>query len=67
MIDGSQRVEFDGVEVLGNTGLVLRCRVDGKVVSFPPLRRLPGSTVPWPGDVGRLILPRYVAENLGLV
>ena len=53
MIDGSQRVEFDGVEVLANTGLVLRCRIDGKVVALPPLRRLLGSTVLWAGDVGK--------------
>ena len=43
MIDGSQRVEFNGVEVLANTGLVLTCRIDGKVVALPPLRRLPGA------------------------
>jgi hypothetical protein len=53
--------------VLANTGLVLRCRIDGKVVALPPLRRLLGSTVLWAGDVGKLVLPRDVAENLGLV
>jgi len=67
MIDGPQRVEFRGVLVLDHAGLVLRCRINDKIVAVPPLRMLPGSTVGWAGDVGSLVLPRDVAENLGLI
>jgi hypothetical protein len=67
MIDGSQRVEFRGVVVLDHAGLVLRCQINDKIVGVPPLRMLPGSTLRWAGDVGSLVLPRDVAENLGLI
>ena len=67
MIDGSQRVEFRGVVVLDHAGLVLRCDINGRIVGVPFLRMLPGSTVRWAGDIGYLVLPRDVAENLGLI
>ena len=67
MIDGSQRVEFRGVLVLDHAGLVLRCDINGRIVGVPFLRMLPGSTVRWAGDVGSVVLPRDVAENLGLI
>jgi hypothetical protein len=67
MIDGSLRVEFDDVEVVRDTGLILMCRVGAKVVGVPSLRVLPGTTVRHMGDRGRLVLPRELALNLGLV
>src|SRR5258708_5808002 len=36
MIDGTKRVEFEDVEVLEAGGLVMRCRVGGKIVLVPP-------------------------------
>ena len=66
MIDGSQRVEFRGVLVLDHAGLELRCDINGRIVGVPFLRMLPGSTVRWAGDIGTLVLPRDVAQNLGL-
>jgi hypothetical protein len=67
MIDGSTRVEFDDVEVVRHAALILMCRVGDKVVAVPPLRMLPGTTISRTGDHGRLILPREVALNLGLI
>ena len=67
MINGSKRVEFDDVRVVNDTGILLMCNVGGKVVGVPRLRILPGTTVRWNGDCGRLVLPHDVALNLGLV
>ena len=67
MVDGSRRVEFDDVEVIRDASLILMCRVGMKVIAVPPLRMLPGTTIARMGDRGRLVLPREVALNLGLV
>ena len=67
MIDGSQRVEFRDVEVVRDTSLILICRVGTKTVGVPPRRMLPGTEIARPGDRGRLVLPREVALNLGLL
>ena len=52
MIDGSDRVEFGDVEVIGYRGLLLKCRVGKKSVRVPLLRMLPGTTVALVGDRG---------------
>ncbi len=67
MISGSDCVEFDNVEVVRHAALIVMCRVGEKVVAVPPLRMLPGTTVARMGDHGRLVLPREVALNLGLI
>ncbi len=61
MMDGSDRVTFDDVQVL------LSCRVGRKFVWVPPRRMLPGTSIARAGDRGRLVLSREVALNLGLV
>jgi hypothetical protein len=66
IIDGSQRVEFDNVEVIRDGGLVLMCRVGTKVVGVRQRSVLPGPTIFGAGDRGRLVLSREVALNLGL-
>ena len=66
-MDDADRVEFDNVEVLEHGDLALRCLVGGRIVTVPPLRILAGTTVSYPGDRGRLVLPRDVAHELGLV
>jgi hypothetical protein len=67
MINGAQPVEFNDVEVVAATYFTLRCRVGGKFVGVPSLKILPGTDIARRGDRGRLILPRDVAERLGLV
>jgi len=67
MVDGSQRVEFDGVEVIRDKSLILMCRVGMKLIAVPSLRMLPGTTIARMGDRGRLVLSRELALNLGLV
>ena len=66
MVDGSNRVTFDDVQVLSD-GLILSCRVGQKFVWVPPRRMLPGTTIAHTGDRGRLVLSREMALNLGLV
>jgi len=65
--ESEEPCEFRGVEALENTGLVLRCRVADKVVAVPLLRILPGTTVHRSGDLGVLIVPAEVAEDLRLI
>jgi len=66
MMDGSDRVTFDDVQVLSD-GAILSCRVGRKFVWVPPRRMLPGTSIARAGDRGRLVLSREVALNLGLV
>ena len=66
MMDGTNRVNLPDVTVLDGGGLFLRCRVGEKIVRIPALRRLPGTTIGWPGDRGVLVLEREFAIRLGL-
>ncbi len=66
MVDGSDRVTFDDVEV-ASAGVMLSCRVGKKVVWVTPRRMLPGTTIAHTGDRGRLVLSRELALNLGLI
>jgi len=67
MVDGSNRVTFDDVVVIRRTDLGVMCRVGTRVVAVPPRRMLPGTTISGTGALGRLVLPRELALNLGLV
>ena len=49
------------------TGLVVMCRVGPRVVGVPTRCMLPGTTISGTADRGRLVLPREVALNIGLV
>ena len=55
------------VEVVDKTDLRVICRVGDRTIKIPPLRILEGTTIRSPGDRGVLILPRDVAEELGLI
>jgi hypothetical protein len=66
-MDRTDRVEFPDVEVLADNPLVLLCRVNGRLVSIPLGRLLPGTTVRQHGDRGTLVLTRDLATILGLV
>jgi hypothetical protein len=49
---------FEDVELLKDSGMTLRCRVQGKVVVVGRLQVLAGTTVSMESDRGRLVLPR---------
>lgn len=44
----------------------LVCEVKGKALTFHPAHILPESTVSKVGDVGTLVVPKWVALTLGL-
>lgn len=60
-------MEFSNVQVLFDTGLSLVCLVDGMRVSVPSLRMGSGTEVRGAGDRGKLVIPRSLAESIGLV
>ncbi len=64
---GAQRVEFDDVEVVRRADLVVMCRVGTRVVAVPTRCMLLGTSISGTADRGRLVLPREVALNIGLV
>jgi hypothetical protein len=60
-------VQFNAVELLKDGSVMWMCRVGEDVVSVPPRRTLPGTTLSQTGDRGSLVIPREVALNLGLI
>ena len=58
-------LSIEGVHAVSE-GLVLICDVDGQRVGVPPTQVAPHSEVRRPGDRGRLIIPRWLAIDLGL-
>ena len=67
MMDGTHRVEFDDVHVVGANDLVMLCQIGSRIVEVSPHHILPGTTLSGRGDRGRLVLARRVAIKLGLV
>ena len=63
---GEDTVEFDEARVV-SAGLVLICEVRGRRVGIPTSRLAPGNEVWKPGDVGKLVIPRELARDLGLL
>lgn len=60
-------ITFEDVEVVGASSLTLKCRVQGRMVTVGRLQVLPASTVTNVGDRGRLVLPRWAVQDLGLI
>jgi hypothetical protein len=67
MIDGTHRVEFDDVHVIGANDLVMLCQIRNHIVEVSPHHLLPGTTISGQGDRGRLVLAPPLAIKLGLV
>ena len=63
---GPQDVAFEDVAVIADSGLALRCRVNGHEVWIGKLQLQPGSTVDGVGGRGRLVLKRWMLADLGL-
>ena len=67
LIDGSDRLEFDNVEVIRSDSATATCRVGNRLASVPWRWMLPGTELVRTGDSGRLVVPRELAKHLGLV
>jgi cytochrome c-type biogenesis protein CcmH/NrfF len=67
MIEGTNRVEIEDVEVLDYGNMVMRCRVGDRILWAPSLALLLGTNIKYRGDRGRLVLPQDLAVDLGLV
>ena len=67
MVRGPQVVEFDDVEVVKYTSVILTCRVGERTIGVPPRWMQAGTTIAQMGDRGRLVLSREIALNLGLI
>jgi hypothetical protein len=59
-------ITFEDVELLEDSGLAWHVRIQGKVVIVGRARPLQGTTIRSPGNRGRLVLPRWAVEDLGL-
>jgi hypothetical protein len=66
MIEGTNRVEIEDVEVLDYGNMVMRCRVGDRILWVPSLALLLGTNIKYRGDRGRLVLPLDLAVDLGL-
>jgi hypothetical protein len=65
-MDPREEMTFEDVEVVGDDGLALKCVVEGRAVWIGHLQILPGSSVRAVGDRGRLVIPAWLARDLGL-
>jgi hypothetical protein len=59
-------ITFEDVEVLRTAPLIITCRVQGKIVMVGRLQMVEGTTIASPGDRGRLVMPRWAVQDLGL-
>lgn len=59
-------VEYEDVWALFNTGPSLVCLVDGNRVRIPKVLIQSGSDVWRDGDVGKLVIPKWLAISVGL-
>jgi hypothetical protein len=67
MIDGTQRVQWDNVHAIREAGRFLICRIGTRLIGVTVRWMLPGTTIERAGDWGRLVLPRQVPLDLGLI
>ena len=67
VIDGSRRAQFEGVEVVRGTDLILMCGWGRSWSVCHGGGCWPGTTIAREGDRGRLVLAYEVALNLGRI
>jgi hypothetical protein len=65
-VRSSEIVAFESVEGVSETVNGLLCRIGARRLEISPRLLEIGSEVRKPGDRGRLVLARWVAESLGL-
>jgi hypothetical protein len=65
-MDDADPIAFADVEVLADNQLVVLCLVNGRIVTIPLGRMLPGTTVRRYGERGTLVLTRQLATMLRL-
>jgi hypothetical protein len=59
-------VEIPNVDAMSDTGLTLVCLIGGRRVMVPHLQIHRRSTVRRVGDRGTLVVPRWLAADLGV-
>ena len=59
-------IPFPNVAAMMDGGMTLVCLIEGKRVAVPYLYIQPGSDVRRAGDVGTLVLPYWLADELRL-
>ena len=57
---------YDGVRVVGDNGMALRCSIGERELWIGKLQMQPGTTISRVGDCGRLVLKRWMLTDLGL-
>jgi hypothetical protein len=62
----SESVSYPDAEVLTATNTALVVRVQGRRVTVPRGDLEPGTTLKQDGDRGTLVIPRWLADTLGL-
>ncbi len=62
----SERVSYPDAEVLTATNTALVVRVKGRRVTVPRGDIEQGTTIKQDGDRGTLVIPRWLADTLGL-
>jgi hypothetical protein len=62
----SDSVSYPDAEVLTATNTALVVRVKGRRVTVPRGDLEPGTTIQRDGDRGTLVIPRWLADTLGL-
>ena len=60
-------VEIPNAQVMMHTGMSVMYRVAGRDIMVAPLHVGLMSTARRPGDIGTLMLPRWLAHDLGIV
>ena len=66
MTAANDDVVFDGVRVLADNGMALKCQIGRREMWVGHLQVLHGSNVRAVGDFGRLVIPAWLARDLSL-